>query len=433
MNNAHQPPHMLDALERADPEIFSACVGELRRQSEGLELIASENFASEAVMQVTGTWLTNKYAEGYVGKRYYGGCEMVDIIERLACERACELFGAEYANVQPHSGSQANMAVFMHLMQPGDTMVAMDLDAGGHLTHGAKVNFSGKLYNIASYGVRREDERLDYDAIDDLVGQAKPKLLIAGASAYPREIDFARFGAIADAHKIPLLVDMAHLAGLVAAGVHPSPVPHAAFVTSTTHKTLRGARGGIILARSESAKAMNSAIFPRIQGGPLMHAIAGKAVAFREAHKPSFRVYQRQIVANAQALGAGLAAQGYRLVTGGTDNHLVLVDLSAKSITGAQAEKALEYAGITVNKNKIPFDTAKAMVTSGIRVGTPALTTRGMQEPQMATVAELVGEVLARPDDTAHLDNVRLRVQQLAAQFPLYQGLIDQLPTAQPL
>ena len=419
----------LQALRERDPEVYRATIGELHRQVDGLELIASENFASRAVMEVTGTWLTNKYAEGVAGRRYYGGCEMVDVIERLACDRACHLFGAEYANVQPHSGSQANMAVFMHQMAPGDSMVAMDLDAGGHLTHGSPVNFSGQIYKAHSYGVRREDELLDYDAIETLVERTRPKLLIAGASAYPRVIDFARFGAIAKEYEVPLLVDMAHLAGLVAAGVHPSPVPHADFVTTTTHKTLRGSRGGMILARKEYQKALDRAVCPRIQGGPLMHIIAGKAVAFAEAALPDFAAYQQQVVRNAQALARGLADLGWRIVTGGTENHLVLIDVRPHPITGAQAEKALEKAGITVNKNKVPFDPAKPLVTSGVRVGTPALTTRGMKEAEMGAIAQLMADVMAAPDDDAVIARVAGEVRRLAGRFPLYADLAASLPS----
>ncbi|HET6346413.1 MAG TPA: serine hydroxymethyltransferase, partial [Myxococcota bacterium] len=354
--------------------------GELRRQEEGLELIASENFVSRAVLQAAGTVLTNKYAEGVAGKRYYGGCEMVDIAERLACERVTKLFGAEYANVQPHSGTQANMAVYMHALEPGDTILAMDLDAGGHLTHGSPVNFSGRLYKVIPYGVRRDNEQIDYDALEKLAGEHKPKLIVAGASAYPRIIDFARFGRIAQAVGAKLMVDMAHIAGLVAAGEHPTPVPHADYVTSTTHKTLRGPRGGVILARATYGKALDSGVCPRIQGGPLMHIIAAKAVAFKEAMLPSFVVYQKQIRANARALAEALLERGFRLVSGGTENHLVLVDLRPKELTGKVAEGALDRAGITVNKNKIPFDPEKPLVTSGIRLGVPAVTTRGMRE-----------------------------------------------------
>ncbi len=414
------PNHFLSELAERDPEIFDVTVRELNRQVRGLELIASENFASVAVLQATGTWLTNKYAEGFVGRRYYGGCEEVDVAERLAIERACALFGADYANVQPHSGSGANMAVFAHVLKPGDTFLAMDLDAGGHLTHGSHVNFSGKLYNAISYGVRREDERIDYDALEAQAQQHKPKLIIAGASAYARTLDFARFGAIAQGCGAKLLVDMAHIAGLVAAGVHPSPIPHADFVTTTTHKTLRGPRGGLILARGEHAKGLDRAIFPGLQGGPLMHVIAAKAVAFKEAMAPSFRAYQAQIVQNAQALGEALVGHGFRLVSDGTDNHLVLVDLRRQGITGKLAERALGQADITVNKNKVPFDPETPFVTSGIRLGTPALTTRHMGEAQMRTVAGLIARALQGAEDDKNLAAVRRDVHALSTQFPLY-------------
>lgn len=424
-------PHFLADLEAADPEIYAATLGELHRQVDGLELIASENFASRAVMQVTGTWLTNKYAEGFVGRRYYGGCEMVDVAEKLAIERACNLFGAEYANVQPHSGSGANMAVLSYVLKPGDTFLAMDLDAGGHLTHGAKVNFSGKLYNAVGYGVRREDELLDYDAMHALALEHRPKLIIAGASAYARTIDFARFRAVADEVGAKLLVDMAHIAGLVAAGLHPSPVPHADYVTTTTHKTLRGPRGGLILARAEHGRAMDRAIFPGSQGGPLMHVIAAKAVAFREAQKPGFRAYQAQIVQNAQALAESLAGFGYRIVSGGTDNHLVLMDLRRQKLTGKVAEEALGRAAITVNKNKVPFDPEKPLITSGVRLGTPALTTRHMGVAEMRRVGELIHRVLAAPDDAASLAAVRDDVRTLARAYPLYEDLLAALTPAQ--
>lgn len=425
MNGKNAP--YLAHLAQSDPEIYRATLGELRRQQTGLELIASENFASRAVMETCGTWLTNKYAEGVYGRRYYGGCEMVDIAERLAAERACALFGAEYANVQPHSGTQANMAVLMHVLAPGDTMVAMDLDAGGHLTHGSPVNFSGKLYNVAPYGVRQDDERLDYDAILQVAERARPKLIVAGASAYPRTIDFAKFAAIAEQVGAKLMVDMAHIAGLVAAGVHPSPFPHADFVTTTTHKTLRGPRGGLLLAKARYQRAMDSAVCPRTQGGPLMHVVAAKAVAFKEAQDPAFATYQRQIVTNARALAAGLAEAGFRLVSGGTDNHLVLVDLRPQKLTGAVAETALDKAGITVNKNKVPFDPEKPLVTSGIRLGTPALTTRGMGADEMREVARLVARVLAAPHDEAVLQKVRREVSDLAARFGLYEDLAASL------
>jgi glycine hydroxymethyltransferase len=417
--NSPSTHHLAELAER-DPEIYDVTVRELRRQVEGLELIASENFASAAVMQATGTWLTNKYAEGFVGRRYYGGCEEVDVAEKLAIDRACALFGAEYANVQPHSGSGANMAVLAHVLDPGDSFLAMDLDAGGHLTHGAKVNFSGKLYHPICYGVRREDELLDYEGMEALAREHRPKLIIAGASAYARTIDFARFGAIAKEVGAKLLVDMAHIAGLVAAGVHPSPIPHADFVTTTTHKTLRGPRGGLILARAEYGKALDKAIFPGHQGGPLMHIIAAKAVAFKEAQAPGFRAYQAQIVQNARALGEALAAAGYRLVSGGTDNHLLLVDLRRQQLTGKLAEHALGEAHITVNKNKVPFDPQKPLITSGIRLGTPALTTRHMGEAQMRTVGQLIDRVLRDPENSDNLASVRRDVRQLANAFPLY-------------
>lgn len=423
----------MQELAARDPEIYDVTVRELHRQVNGLELIASENFASVAVMQASGSCLTNKYAEGFVGRRYYGGCQEVDVAERLAIERACDLFGAEYANVQPHSGSGANMAVMAHVLSPGDTFLAMDLDAGGHLTHGAQVNFSGKLYKPLSYGVRRDDELLDYEAMEALARQHRPKLIIAGASAYARTIDFARFGAIAKEVGAKLLVDMAHIAGLVAAGVHPSPIQHADFVTTTTHKTLRGPRGGLILARAEHAKGLDRAIFPGLQGGPLMHIIAAKAVAFKEAQAPSFRAYQAQIVQNARALGEALVGHGFRLVSGGTDNHLLLVDLRRQNITGKLAEQALGRADITVNKNKVPFDPQTPFVTSGVRLGTPALTTRQMGEAQMRTVAELIARALQRPEDEAHLLAVKKDVHALSAAFPLYADLVAALtPAGQP-
>ena len=421
----------MEHLKSADPEIFDVVVDEMRRQEGGIELIASENFVSRAVLEAAGTTLTNKYAEGVPGKRYYGGCEMVDRAEELAIRRACELFGAEYANVQPHSGTQANMAVYMHAMQPGDTMLAMDLDAGGHLTHGAPVNFSGKLYHVVQYGVREDDERIDYDEVERLAEQHKPKLIVAGASAYPRQIDFERFGQIARQVGARLLVDMAHIAGLVATGEHPNPVPHADYVTTTTHKTLRGPRGGLILARSEYAKGLDSGVCPRIQGGPLMHVIAAKAVGFKEAMRPEFKAYTQQIRANARALAAGLAEHGLRLVSGGSENHVMLVDLRPRKLTGKVAEKALDAAKITLNKNKIPFDPEKPLVTSGVRIGTPAVTSRGMKEPEMAQIAQLISDALERPDDPQHLQEVGQRVTQLAADFPLYRELLAEVTGAQ--
>lgn len=414
----------LEALRSTDPEIFKAIEEETRRQEDGLELIASENFVSRAVLDAVGTVLTNKYAEGFPGRRYYGGCEVVDVVENLAIARAKQLFGAQYANVQPHSGSQANMAVYMSLLEPGDTIVAMDLDAGGHLTHGSPVNFSGKLYKIASYGVRREDELIDYDAVEKIARESKPKLIVAGASAYARVIDFPRFAAIAESVGARFMVDMAHIAGLVAAGEHPSPVPHAHYVTSTTHKTLRGPRSGLVLAREEFGKGLDSATFPRIQGGPLMHVIAGKAVAFLEALQPAFKTYQQQIRKNANALATAMADRGFRLVSGGTDNHIVLVDLRPKKLTGKVAELALDKAGITVNKNKIPFDPEKPMVTSGVRLGTPAVTTRGMKEAEMTRIADLIDRALSKPDDDAHLASVKKQVSELAHSFPMYADLL---------
>ncbi len=414
----------MDALRSVDPEIFAAIQHETRRQEDGLELIASENFVSRAVLEAVGTILTNKYAEGFPGRRYYGGCEVVDVVENLAIDRAKKLFGAEYANVQPHSGSQANMAVYMSLLEPGDSIVAMDLDAGGHLTHGSPVNFSGKLYKIFGYGVRRDDERIDYEQVEKLVAENKPKLVVAGASAYARTIDFEKFASIAKAHGARLMVDMAHIAGLVAAGEHPSPVPHAEYVTTTTHKTLRGPRAGLILAKGELGKGLDSATFPRIQGGPLMHVLAGKAVAFLEALQPAFKTYQQQIRKNATALASAMAERGFRLVSGGTDNHLVLVDLRPKKLTGKVAEIALDKAGITVNKNKIPFDPEKPMVTSGVRLGTPAVTTRGMKEAEMARIADLIDRALAKPEDEAHLASVKKDVRELAHAFPMYADLL---------
>ncbi len=411
-------------LQTDDPEVYDTIVGELRRQAHGLELIASENFVSRAVMEAAGTVLTNKYAEGMPGRRYYGGCEMVDRTENLAGSRACELFGAEYANTQPHSGTQANMAVYMSVLQPGDTLLAMDLDAGGHLTHGSPVNFSGKLYNVVAYGVDPDSETIDYDKLATQAEESRPKLIVAGASAYPRQIDFERFGKIAGDVGARLMVDMAHIAGLVAAGIHPSPVPHADYVTTTTHKTLRGPRGGMILARGEYAKALNSAVCPRIQGGPLMHIIAAKAVALKEAMTDNFKDYQRQIVKNANALAIALGDRGFRLVSGGTDNHLVLVDLRPRGLTGKVAEGALDRAFITVNKNKIPFDPEKPLVTSGMRLGTAAITTRGMGESEMVEIAELIDEVLKTPDDEPKLQAVGGRVRELADRFPLYPELL---------
>src|SRR5687767_5727244 len=394
---------MQRSLAETDPEIAAAIVSETSRQAEGLELIASENFVSQAILEAAGSVMTNKYAEGYPGKRYYGGCEFVDQAESLAIARAKALFKADHANVQPHSGAQANMSVYFTLLKPGDTVLGMNLAHGGHLTHGHPLNFSGKLYTIVPYGVRKEDERIDYEELERLAHQHKPQMIMVGASAYPREIDFPRIAAVAKAVGAAMVVDMAHIAGLVAAGIHPSPVPVAEFVTSTTHKTLRGPRGGLVLCKEPYAKTLNSQIFPGIQGGPLMHVIAAKAVAFKEALSPEFKAYQRQIVANAQALAEALQRAGLRLCSGGTDNHLMLVDLRPKRLTGRIAEDALGKAGITVNKNMIPFDPEKPMTTSGIRVGTPAVTTRGMKEKEMAEVGRLVGDALDHAADDAAL------------------------------
>ncbi len=408
-------------LAEADPQIASLVREETRRQAEGLELIASENFVSPAVLEALGSTLTNKYAEGYPGKRYYGGCEVVDQVEQLAIDRAKALFGAEHANVQPHSGSQANMAAYFALAQPGDTLLAMSLNFGGHLTHGSPVNFSGKLFKIVPYGLAQATETIDMAEVRRLAQEHKPKILVVGASAYPRTLDFAAFGEIAREAGAALVVDMAHIAGLVAAGLHPNPVPHADIVTTTTHKTLRGPRGGMILCREQHAKTLNSQIFPGIQGGPLEHVIAAKAVSFKEALAPEFKTYQKRIVENAQALAEGLKRAGLRLVSGGTDNHLMLVDLRPKKLTGKIGEEALGRAGITVNKNMIPWDPEKPMTTSGVRVGTPALTTRGMGVQEMALVASLMGRVLDAPADEKVIAKVRGEVRDLCARFPMYE------------
>jgi glycine hydroxymethyltransferase len=412
----------MSILESFDPAVAQAIRTETERQEYNLELIASENFVSEAVMEAQGSVLTNKYAEGYPGKRYYGGCHNVDIVENLAIERAKELFGAEHANVQPHSGSQANMAVYFSVLKPGDTVLGMNLAHGGHLTHGSPVNFSGKLFNIVPYGVSKETQTIDYDEVERLAVEHKPKMIVVGASAYPRTIDFAAFRKVADKVGAVVMVDMAHIAGLVAAGLHPSPVPHAEFVTTTTHKTLRGPRGGMILCREAYAKALNSNIFPGIQGGPLMHVIAAKAVAFKEALSPEFKQYQQQIVNNAKALAAALMKQGFKLTSGGTDNHLMLVDLSDTSLTGKIAEEALDRAGITVNKNGIPFDTRSPFITSGIRIGTPAATTHGLKETEMEQVAGFIAEALANVDNDAKLAEIKGRVNAMMKQFPLYSA-----------
>ena len=409
-----------ETVRRADPEIARAIELEFERQSHKLELVASENITSPAVMAVQASVMTNKYAEGYPDRRYYGGCQYVDIAEKLAIERAKRLFNAPYANVQPHSGTQANMAVYFAHLSPGDTILGMDLSHGGHLSHGSPVSFSGRLFNVVSYGVGEKTGTIDYDQVRAIAEKHRPKMIIAGASAYPRIIDFATFADIARSVNAQLLVDMAHIAGLVAAGVHPSPVPHADMVTSTTHKTLRGPRGGFILAQEAYAKALNSQIFPGIQGGPLMHVIAAKAVAFKLALSEAFRAYQRQTVANASALALHLLEAGFKLVSGGTDNHLLLLDLRDVDITGLDAEKALDDAGITVNKNTIPFESRGPSVTSGIRLGTPAVTTRGMKEPEMASIASFITDVLHDPGNETTIHRVREAVQDFCRRFPLY-------------
>ncbi len=411
---------MLRTLADTDPEVAQAIRHELHRQNSGLELIASENFVSRAVLEAAGSVLTNKYAEGYPGRRYYGGCEFVDVAERAAIARAKALFGADHANVQPHSGAQANMAVYMALLKPGDTVLGMNLAHGGHLTHGHPLNFSGLLYTIVPYGVRKDDERIDYDELERLAVEHRPKMIIAGASAYSRVIDFPRIRAAADRVGAALFTDMAHIAGLVAGGVHPSPVPHSDFVATTTHKTLRGPRGGMVLCREQFAKDLDRSLFPGVQGGPLMHIVAAKAVCLKEAGEPAFGDYQRQIVANAARLATSLSAAGFRLVSGGTDNHLILVDVFSRGLTGKVAEAALGKAGITVNKNAIPFDQNPPMVASGIRVGTPAVTTRGMREPEMDLIGELIARALRTPDDEAALGMIRVEVEKLCRKFPLY-------------
>jgi glycine hydroxymethyltransferase len=415
---------MLDHLRAADPEIFAAIENETRRQREGLELIASENYTSLAVMEAQGSILTNKYAEGLPGKRYYGGCEFVDVVEQLAIDRVKQLFGAHAANVQPHSGAQANIAVYTALLQPGDGILGMRLDHGGHLTHGSPVNFSGKWYTISFYGVDRESGQIDYDALLEQAKAVRPRLITSGASAYPRLIDFARMRQIADEVGALLMADIAHIAGLVAGGEHPSPVGHAHIVTTTTHKTLRGPRGGLIMMGEEHARALNSSVFPGTQGGPLMHVIAGKAVAFAEALRPEFKAYAAQIRRNARALAAGLSARGVQLISGGTDNHLMLADLTSLGITGAQAQKALDAAHITVNKNAIPDDPQPPMRTSGIRIGTPAVTTRGMGEPEMAQIASWIADVLEAIDDTARQERIAAEVRELCQGFPVPADLV---------
>jgi glycine hydroxymethyltransferase len=411
------------SLQAADPEVYEAIAAERRRQNDGLELIASENFVSPAVLAATGSVLTNKYAEGYPGRRYYGGCEHVDVVESLAIARAKELFGAEHVNVQPHSGTQANMAVYFGFLSPGDKLMGLDLSCGGHLTHGHRLSYSGRDFEVVAYGVDRESERIDYDAVAAQAMAERPRLIVCGASAYSRIIDFARFREIADACGALLMADIAHIAGLVAAGLHPSPVPHCDFVTTTTHKTLRGPRAGMVMCKERYAKDLDRALFPGIQGGPLMHVIAAKAVALREAAAPAFADYQRQIVANAARLASALVDHGFRIVSGGTDNHVFLVDVAARGLTGKVAEKALDRAHITVNKNTIPYDANSPMVASGVRIGSPAVTSRGMREAEMDAIAALIGEVLGDVENEALAPVVSERVRALCSRFPLYSDL----------
>lgn len=408
------------SLEASDPEVYQAIAGERQRQNQAIELIASENFVSQAVLEAAGSVMTNKYAEGYPGRRYYGGCEFVDIAERLAIDRAKELFGAEHVNVQPHSGTQANMAVYFSCLEPGDTLMGMDLSSGGHLTHGHPLSYSGRDFEVVAYGVDRETEVIDYEEVSRLADEHQPKLIVCGASAYSRTIDFERFKSIADRVGALLMADIAHIAGLVAAGFHPSPLPHCDFVTTTTHKTLRGPRGGLVLCKEEFAKRVDRAVFPGIQGGPLMHIIAAKAVALREALGESFKVYQGQLIRNASAMADRLTEHGFRIVAGGTDNHLFLMDVSASGLTGKQAQVALEAAAITVNKNTIPYDPNPPLVASGIRIGTPAVTSREMKELEMSAIADLIATVLQQPEDQGVLDRVRAQVQDLCTRFPLY-------------
>ncbi|MEK3993887.1 serine hydroxymethyltransferase [Psychrobacillus sp. FSL K6-2365] len=412
---------IVEKILSQDPAVYEAMLAEKKRQQSNIELIASENFVSEAVMEAQGSVLTNKYAEGYPGKRYYGGCEHVDVVENIARDRLKEIFGAEHANVQPHSGSQANMAVYMTALQPGDTILGMNLSHGGHLTHGSPVNFSGIQYNFIEYGVNKETELIDYEEVRAIALEHKPKMIVAGASAYSRTIDFAKFREISDEVGAYLFVDMAHIAGLVAAGLHPNPVPHAHFVTSTTHKTLRGPRGGLILTTEEFAKKIDKTIFPGIQGGPLMHVIAAKAVAFGEAQKPEFKDYQAQVIANAKALADSLTAEGIRIVSGGTDNHVMLLDVSALELTGKVAEHVLDEVGITVNKNTIPFDTASPFITSGVRIGTPAVTSRGFKEAEMKEIASIIAKLLKNTEDAEVLKEAKERVATLTSNFPLYE------------
>ena len=416
---------MMDHLRLSDPEIFDAIISEARRQGDGLELIASENFVSPSVLEAMGTVMTNKYAEGLPDKRYYGGCEFVDVVEKLARERAKKLFSAEHANVQPHSGAQANMAAYLAFLDPGDKILGMNLSHGGHLTHGSPVNFSGRLFEVAAYGVREDDGRIDYDALRDQALTERPSMIVAGASAYPRMIDFDVFSEIAKEIEAILMVDIAHIAGLVATGHHPSPVPHGAVVTTTTHKTLRGPRGGMILCTQEHAKVIDKSVFPCMQGGPLMHVIAAKAVAMREALKPEFRDYSTQVIANAKALGSDLKGLGLHLVSGGTDTHLILIDLrdSHEDLTGKDAEAALEASGITVNKNTVPGETRSPFVTSGLRIGTPALTSRGMKEPEMKRIAGWISQVLESPSNESRTLRIRGEVLEFCEEFPLYKEM----------
>jgi len=420
MNGSNAMASHWRLLQDTDPDIAKAIRDELHRQSSGLELIASENFVSRAILEAAGSVFTNKYAEGYPGRRYYGGCEYVDVVERLAIARAKALFGAEHANVQPHAGAPANMAVYFAAMKPGDTVLGLNLAHGGHLTHGHPLNFSGLLYKVVPYGVKKDDERIDYDEIDRLADEHKPRMIMVGASAYPRIIDFARIRAASRRIGAVMCTDMAHIAGLVAAGLHPSPVPHSDFVTTTTHKTLRGPRSGMVLCTQQHAKDIDKAVFPGLQGGPLVHIIAAKAVCFKEAAEPAFAEYQKQIVANAKTLAGALSSAGFRLVSGGTDNHLMLVDVFSKGITGKLAEAALGKAGITVNKNAIPFDQNPPMVASGVRIGTPAVTTRGMKEAEMDTIAGFIARALKTPEDDRALGMVRAEVEALCQKFPLY-------------
>lgn len=414
-------------LEKVDPKVSQAIDLETRRQAGKIELIASENFVSEAVLEAQGSVMTNKYAEGYPGKRYYGGCEFVDIVESLAIERCKQLFGADHVNVQPHSGTQANMAVYFAAVQPGDTVLGMNLSHGGHLSHGSPANFSGKFYKIVPYGVRKDTETIDFDELEKLTKEHKPKMIIVGASAYPRVLDFQKFRNIADEVGAVIMADIAHIAGLVCTGLHPSPVPVCEYVTTTTHKTLRGPRGGLVMCKEAYAKTLNSRVFPGMQGGPLMHIIAAKAVAFQEALQPEFKEYQKQIIKNAKAMADELKNQGFRIVSGGTDNHLMLVDLTAQGITGKDAQEALDRAAITVNKNGIPFDTQGPQVTSGIRIGTPAVTTRGMKEGEMRLIASYIADVIKNINKEQNIQAIAEKVKNLCAQFPLYERKIKNL------